>query len=70
MKKTSLSEEIRRHETLSGTVQRLHGEYGECPTCGASGRFDMKDSTETAFEESIWLNKQSGGWECYECWLK
>ena len=46
-----------------------HGQGGQCPTCGAEGRFDIRDTPEAEFKDAIWFNPYTS-WECYDCWLK
>lgn len=51
-----------------------HGDKMECPSCGASGRFDLMllglEKNEAEFDDAIWLSRHGNSWECYECYLK
>lgn len=46
----------------------LHGTKIECETCGAPGRYDDSTGKALFFKDSVWFNKYTGLWECYDCW--
>ena len=60
---------------LSKSIRIEHGDKGRCPTCFASGTFDIElhpDNPQlTNFTDSIWYNETGEGhWECHDCWLE
>lgn len=48
-----------------------HGDWVECPACGAAGQLDTRTPQGQPIPFEEWVsNNPATGWECHECWLK
>lgn len=63
---------IETHSNKCPASEIKHLSTGECPACGAPGKFDIDSPKGTVLPQGtnwIWYNDELG-WECGECWLK